>query len=656
MRNLWSMIGASVLATAVAAAAEERYEDFRAPTVRSDRPRVFLREKAWDGPALERVRTWMGRPEYQFWLGKLPSTTIGQVLLFKISGEAAQGVKAVEAFKRFQIGGDTPSYAGIEMQKCAAMYDWLRDHPEFDDASRTAKIAHMEKWADDYLRQLKTGGPSTPFYSRVAGALSGVTAVGLALSGDSPKADEYVKFAAWYLRNKFGTIRQMEDGATGGGSYGYHHEFTDCANIAALWRSATDWDAARWIKENQGDWLQRQLLYQVWTTYPNGWFMKDGDIWSGSHMDNRQFRMQVDTVTSMYRNGLGRAWADVMHSRYPKADPTDYHREFVWQFYAMNDPTVPAAPLADLGRAAVFSPQLHGFVIWRDSWQPDAAIVSFKCGETVDHHATYDQGKFMIFKRTPLAIKAGGYLGGYKGSHHLYYKSVWSANCVIFTGEVGGKPFAGEQPFIDFDGTPSWSEWKAARDQQYKRPPTGVLRATEATEQYARALGDLTGACQPGSSWTREMVFLGYKYVLVLDRVKAAPGLKHRWTLHTVNEPKTEGMLITADNAPGRLFCKTLLPEKATLAKVGGPDHEFDYNGTNRPHKQPPEKVFPEMQLGAWRLDVTPADDTAECVYLHVLVPTDTEAAAMPPCSVERRGADLVVQVADLTYTFTPRE
>ena len=35
------------------------------PEVRKERPRIFLREKPWDGPSLEKTRGWMRLPEYQ---------------------------------------------------------------------------------------------------------------------------------------------------------------------------------------------------------------------------------------------------------------------------------------------------------------------------------------------------------------------------------------------------------------------------------------------------------------------------------------------------------------------------------------------------------------------------------------------------------------
>ena len=119
-----------------------------------------------------------------------------------------------------------------------------------------------------------------------------------------------------------------------------------------------------------------------------------------------------------------------------------------------------------------------------------------------------------------------------------------------------------------------------------------------------------------------------------------------------------DGTLAVADNGPARLFCRTLLPEKATLTKVGGPGHECDFAGQNALPPDwtevRPEKLGQSTQMGAWRLDVTPADGAAECVYLHVLYPTDTKIDKMPECSVERKESSLTVKVGTLAYTFKP--
>jgi hypothetical protein len=627
------------------------------PAVRKERPRIFLRTKAWDGPSVERIRPWMKRPEYQTRAKKLGPGKYARyegfasrlAVLWLLGGDEKAGKLALEQFKKSRISGRTPSYWGLPAQRHAMLWDWLHDHPDWDPASKAAKLKHLEDWANRAKGYLSSRNVATPFYSRMSGALGAMTALALAIHGDSERGDEYVRFAHDYLVNKFGTIRAMEDGATGGGTYGYMHEFNDLALMVAAWRSATDWDAAEWIRKDQNNWLERQMLFQIWTTYPNGWFVKDGDIWSGAHTDRSKFRMQIDIIADMYDSGVGRQFALDMAKRWPKWDawPSDYHTIYLWQFFVFNNPELKPEPLSTLGRAAVFSPKLHGIVCWRSSWDDDGTIIHFKSGESVDHHGTWDQGKFTIFKQTPLAIKNGAYLG-YRSSHHRYYKSPWSANCVLFTGPKHG----GGQPHIDFDGAKSWKQWKAKRDQRYKRPPTGILLETEATDDLARAKGDLSASVGHGAKWIRDLVFLDYKVLVVLDRVDRGPKLdRHRWTLHTINEPKVDGQLAVAGNKPGRLFCKTLLPKGAKLTKVGGPGHEFDQAGRNRRPKGKQEWP-PEMMQGAWRLDVEPADGAQKCVYLHVLFPTDVKTDAMPACSAEQKDGAITVTVGDLSYTF----
>ena len=672
-------LGLFCLATADAA-------DDPLPKVRAERPRIFLRAKAWDGPAVEKIKTWMDRPEYKvLWektLKKEEEINFCRALRYVLAGDEEAGKEALDAW----VGriDTSPSYWGIQDQSAAALYDWLHDHPAFTPELRRKRLEQLEKRAERDMNYLKNT-PENPFYSRFSGALAGLTACALAMHGDSPKAEECLRFAYDCLREKMGTIRQGEDGVAGGGSYSYFHEATDLANLVAAWRSATDWDAAKWIRENQGDWLRRQMEYQMWMTYPSGYFAKDGDLWGRDACDQRQYRMQIDAVTGMYRNGVGRTWADLMHKRW---GPDVYRRENVWEFFVFNDPEVKPQPLADLGRAAVFGRELNAMVCWRSSWQDDATIIHFRAGEAADTHATYDQGKFVIYKQRPLAIKNGAYIG-FNSPQHRYYKSSASANSVVF-GVRTQQDFApvgseGKLPNINWsrsntkfwpNGLFSWQDWTSVRDksldQFYKRKRLGTLLEHESNDRFARALADLSYTIKKGENdyqsvwaWTRELVFLDYKYLLVLDRVKggkdaSGKDVVHTWTLHTTFEPRIEDNLAVADNGPARLFCKTLLPAKAKLAKVGGPGHEFDCFGANPvpkdwkdiPAEEWTKALGEQTQMGAWRLDVTPTDDAGECTYLHVLFPTDTGTAQMPECSVARTDVGTVVKVAGLEYVF----
>ncbi len=618
------------------------------PVVRKERPRLFVRAKAWDGPSVEKIKEWVKRPEYRHPMGMVKACR--DPIRYQFLGDQEAGKKAVAGLKALKMPTgkpDSPSYSGIATTRKALIYDWVRNHPDFDEASRKKAVAHLEYYGDYFKKYLNPG--VVPFYSRNTGALSGLTAVGLALHGDSPKAQGYIEHAWKYLRENVGTIREAEDGATGGSSYGLKHQFTDCANTVAMWRSATDWDAAKWIKEKQSNWLERQMMYQVWFTYPNGWYWKEGDTWGGKSRLKDQYAMQIAAVTGMYRNGYGRSYLDRMFKWFRTST---FYSSNVWMYIVFNDPTIKPKPLSELGRGDAFSKGLHGYVAWNSSWGDDATCIRFKAGDNVDHHGTWDTGKFEIFKRAPLAIK-NGYYKRYKSSSHYYYKCPWSANVVIFDGPNHGW----QRGMPDLDKFTSWKAWKTKRDS-LAHPVSGKLVTHEVKPGYARAVADLSGSTYPSKSkWRRELVFLGYKYLLVLDRVQPGPNTKTRWLLQSVNQAKIDSARREAiiDNGKARLIVKSLLPAKVKMENVGGKDQWFfhkDRKGAERSFA--PRKGKDYQVMGAGRLDIVPGDEVAAQTYLHVLYATDTGTAAMPACSVTKKGDHLVVKVGELTYTFKP--
>jgi hypothetical protein len=695
----------AIATAAVLAAAALPARAGELPKVRKGHPRIFLREEEWNGPSLKRIKSRMDRPEYQARIAKIGKFLTGggkknmkYATLWLFKGDVEAGRKLLKRYMHQRSSGKSPSYWGIVDQRMAACYDWLYHHPDFTEEMKANRRHYLNLRCQRNMGYLKRH-KENPFYSRFSGCLGALTACALAIADEHPRGQEYLEFAYRCLREKMGSIRQAEDGATGGASYGYMHEFTDLANAVACWRSATDWDAAKWIKEQQGNWLERQMLFQIWMTYPNGRFVKDGDAWGQDTRDTQQYRMSLDAVTNMYRNGFGRTQADRIYKRHGLLD---YHNTMLWEWFVFHDPTIEPKPLGGLGRVEVFSPDLLGMVCWRSGWQDDDTIIHFRAGESPDTHGTADQGKFIIFKQRPLAIKNGDYIG-WRSDVHNYYRTPWSANCVVFTRTTAeGKTKALGFPKFSYNshnpywpnGLFSYEEWKELRRKSmlgggrdgrpWSPPPMGRLLEHEANDKYARAVADLTmknrlvDGKDAGAvwEWKRELVFLGYKYLIVLDRVKPSKNIRHRWTLHTTFEPRVEGPLAVADNGPARLFCKTLLPEKPVLNKVGGPGKECDWHGRNMLPKgwksifqtkdgklactvvkkgqpEPVVKILgPECQLGAWRLDVTPQDPGAECVYLHVLYPTHAKTEKMPPCSLERDGDRLVVTVGELKHAF----
>ena len=143
----------------------------------------------------------------------------------------------------------------------------------------------------------------------------------------------------------------------------------------------------------------------------------------------------------------------------------------------------------------------------------------------------------------------------------------------------------------------------------------------------------------------------------------ATPSDGKAWLLHVKDEPRVDGKLLVADCGKGRLFCETILPEDATLKKIGGPGKEFWSNGKN----WEPDAAFLASAargakrtgrgpyFGAWRLEVVPGTPRANDRFLHVLTtgttgvspvavaPTTQPVSTHPLHSADRDGVALTL-------------
>jgi len=303
---------------------------------------------------------------------------------------------------------------------------------------------------------------------------------------------------------------------------------------------------------------------------------------------------------------------------YKRWGTRDYHRSYVWQFFVFNNPEVKPKPLEALGRAELFGRDSHGYVIFRDGWGAGNTHVFFRCGEGLDVHSNRGAGSIDIYRHRSLAQRANkDYPKDGKDDR------IQSCNAMVFNDHDHKKTEMKTDVPLDFAGF--------LKRKKRRNVELASILDYQVKKEYARVRGDISAAVKRDCRlWTRELVYLGYKYVLVLDRVETQDiPVVQKWQMHFTAEPKVEGALAVTTAGKGRLFCKTLLPQGA---RISG------------------EKV------GKWhRHVVQPKDDKQKkSVFLHVLFPTEATVAKMPACSVERKGADLVVKVGALSYTFKP--
>jgi len=570
--------------------------------VREARPRIWIRADDWKGPSVPELKKWLALPEYQ----KRGASGMA-VLQYLVNGDAAAGGKALAWLCKREIKGSSPSYTGAKAQQMAAYYDWLRNHPDFTDERRKPVVAHLEKFGDSFLKYV-SGRGTAMYYSRYPGAIGGLAVIGLALHGDSPKAEAYVA-GAYKALVEYGLARQYEGGSSAGGTYSIHHAFPDLARAVFAFESATDAGLAAHIREKQGNWLERQLLWQVWSTLPNGYFVKEGDLWQ--QPDKKQCRMQIDVLTGLLGSGFGRSHADLMYKRWGR---NDYHPYYVWNFFVFNDPEIEPRPLEELGKAELFGRDSHGYVFFRDGWGEGDTHIFFRCGEGMDIHANRGAGGFDIYRHEVLAQRANADYP--KGDDHIRF-----SNTMVFNDHDHPNTEMKTDVALDFAAFLKYKDRKNVE--------CGNINAYEVKEGYARVKGDLSAAARRDCKrWTRELVYLGYTYLLVRDEVetKDAP-VSQKWQLHLLGEPKVEGKTVSTVAGRGKLFCRTLLPEDA---RVSG-------EKAGRYHRHV----------------VSPGDGNRRRItYLHVLYPTEADVAAMPECSAERTAAGLAVKVGRLQHIF----
>jgi len=166
--------------------------------------------------------------------------------------------------------------------------------------------------------------------------------------------------------------------------------------------------------------------------------------------------------------------------------------------------------------------------------------------------------------------------------------------------------------------------------------------------------------------FTRSLAWLDNRYLIVFDRVNALDlNFRKAWVLHSLGKPEVNGKkidvkaeghiedfdsdMVTIDwqgtyipstdpKDPGRLFSKTFLPKKHYVRRIGGKGYEFWASGRNweplsRP-KGPPNPKSDQMDVGEWRVEVSPSSPSKFNNFLHLLFPCDTKTGKMPPAEI----------------------
>jgi len=329
------------------------------------------------------------------------------------------------------------------------------------------------------------------------------------------------------------------------------------------------------------------------------------------------------------------------------------------------------APARPFGRggfrpaALPSSANLGALVVMRSGWDEDATLVTFRCGRHGGWHNHLDHNGFTIYRGGPLALDSGG--AGYRGHHRAEYASRTIAhNCILVRDDrrrhwVGryGLPVSNDggqrivtishRPPNDRSGDPHAPLTAERLERLRDEFDMGTLLAFEPGEAFDYVAGDATRAyTYPWSGLgenpsrrveeaVRQLVFLKPEWIVIFDRVEATRAeFAKRWLLHTAGPPAyfvagrkrtpRAGIRRLPAAGPfefaslgGRLTVWPLLPEPRKVRAVGGKGYECwvdrmpDGKGRNFP------SPHPAVEVGAWRLEVSPARAARRDCFLTVL-------------------------------------
>ena len=268
-----------------------------------------------------------------------------------------------------------------------------------------------------------------------------------------------------------------------------------------------------------------------------------------------------------------------------------------------------------------------GQIIMRSGWKPDSTYCTFTAGAKLTMHKHHDENNFTIYKHDFLALDSGTRAVETDWNLKYYYAQTIAHNCILIR-----RP---DEPMPRYWG-PVYSGPEGKNNDGGMYDGSAKVLAFETNDKFTYIASDATALYgKKCTEAVRQFVHLLPDTFVVYDRVGAAPSDGKAWLLHMKDEPSVDGKLTVVESGKGRLFCETVLPEDATLEKIGGPGKEFWSNGKN----WEPDAAFLASAargakrtgrgpyMGAWRLEVAPGAPRANDRFLHVLTATDTSAA-----------------------------
>ena len=595
-----------------------------------------------------------------------------QALEYLVNGDKAQARQAItsmlDTLKRTSFGtkNDLSRASGCMLMVGGMIYDWCYD--QFTPQEREAyvnefiRIAHTMECHYPPKRTEPIAGHSSEWM-----ILRDMLSCGIAIY------DEYPDMYNHVIKMLFEDYIPVRNFTYKGMNY---HQGSGYVTVRFL----NDLNSL-WILDKMGagavyDPAQQYVLYDfIYRRRPDGQVLPAGDVNPAPRKRPQSYSMPAMLASSYYHD----PYLAYEYERRPSTEAHMLMLELLWRDFDLKGKTPEDLPLTR------FSPTPFGWMIARTGWGKNSVVAEMKINEHFyGNHQHMDGGSFQIYYRGPLAIDSGSYQGssgGYNSPHNKnYFKRTIAHNSLLIYDpsekfacwNYGG---AGKTEFAANDGGQRmpgdrWDTCRSFKDLLSESYTVGKTLASgfgpdAHAPEYSYLKGDITKAYTAKvEDVRRSFVFLNLEplgnadknpegtvtdvpaALIVYDHVVSAdPSFKKFWLLHSIEEPQIgkDGFAVsrTKDGDSGKLHCSVLLPD-AEIEKVGGPGKEFWVFGENYPNAAT-TRPDPCNERGAWRVEVTPKEESKEDCFLNVMQVMDNSVKPLP---VQRIDAEKVVGAA----------
>ncbi len=648
----------------------------RLPEVSPIHPRIYVRgdgASVGRGLTVSQLRARFKDPSYERWIrtvtGQNLGTTVERAARYLETGSGPE-LEAVRTFllshtysqKQHDVGG---LLAGAEM---AMALDWVSQGVK--EPERTAILSNIVTTADSSYDFLIHGEPDVN-HNYTYMALRTIAICGLVLKGEAERfdrrADDYLALAQEWLEGPGKVLEtwKAREGAWAEGShYTFHETIRTLIMTLHAYRTASGTDYLDLARKKYGDFVAGSGRFLIACTRPDLTLERIGDVSPSRALAAITVPLTVEMLAAGLDDGAEQARLRSFGRELLEAYGTRaLHPSFDWGMRMFFDPRAPTEPTyRTLPLAMRLGKRTDEHIVFRNGWGQGHTLITILSGNHYTDHQHFDKGHFLIYHGGGLLVDSGAYDGMSAVNSHWsnYSTRTLAHNCLLIfdPASVPRAGYANEGGQIVLRGLQHHADWLNYLEHSHREQLDAArveAYEADANSSYDYVRCNLAEAYKDRvRSYEREFIYLpDADLVALFDRVQPArPGMTLSWLLHFQDRPSVDGVEPEAGvsrfpNARfvsvtrngqldlgaktitynGRLLIQPLLPERRAVSVVGGPGFEY-YNAFSRknyPPVVPANAGFPR-EAGAWRMEVAPAGEDRDELFLNACQITDASA------------------------------